>query len=126
MRDIRNLDEAFRSVKEYTPDLYNQGGLERIRASLESPQAQQHPGKWTPKAALEVSRYLRSSASRTLANRAATSDMIDGALAAKKGASLHAHLDHKDSFLHLTQFQQIALLVKFELLPHYTHHNKYI
>ena len=99
VRDIRNLDEAFRSVKEYTPDLYNQGGLERIRASLESPQAQQHPGKWTPKAALEVSRYLRSSASRTLANRAATSDMIDGALAAKKGASLLEQLveDHLDA-----------------------------
>lgn len=99
VRDIRNLDEAFRSVKEYTPDLYNQGGLERIRGSLESPQAQQHPGMWTPKAALEVSRYLRSSAARTLANRAATSDMIDGALAAKKGASLLEQLveDHLDS-----------------------------
>jgi hypothetical protein len=108
---IKDLDESFRSVKEHTPSLYTQAGLERVRGALEQSQSQATGGLWTPEAIVDISRSLRSTATKTLKSSSATAESIDAAFAMKQGADaleglLERHLDAAGNAAALEKFRK--------------------
>lgn len=79
---VRDLDAQFRSMKNVLPELYNQPGLERLRAGL---------GRLdtvTPGEVVDIVKNLRDTASNTFRNQSASDSALTAARGMRNGADL--------------------------------------
>jgi len=79
---VRDLDAQFRSMKNVLPELYNQPGLERLRAGLG------RLNTVTPAEVVDIVKNLRDTASNTFRNQAASDSALTAARGMRNGADL--------------------------------------
>jgi hypothetical protein len=108
--EIRDLDKAFRAIKENTPELYDNTALETLRASLSEPKNPAHPGKLTDEAVVDISRQLRAEATKTLKNPTSTPKDQFTALAKRDAANAMEDLLER----HLEKSGQTQLLKDYK------------
>jgi hypothetical protein len=113
---IANLDKGFESMKEFTPELYNQPKLERARGALAQSASPGHPEAFTPKAILEISQRLREKASFVLKQERPDHDVFLEAKALKEGATamedlLERHLTAAGSPRMVKEFRDARELI---------------